>query len=197
MSELIVVGYPNPQRAQEALSVLRKLETQHLIRLEDAVIVTRRADGKVRLQQSRDLRVAGAIGGTLWGLLIGALFAAPLLGAVVGALAGAISGALSDVGIDDDFMRELGAGIVPGSAALSLLIEQVTPDRVLEQVARFGGTVMHTSLSRETERALIETLSRATPFGPSTTAATEITTAPPAPSRSVNIPITDVTPAPG
>jgi uncharacterized membrane protein len=46
------------------------------------------------------------------------IFLNPLLGLAVGAGAGAFSGALSDVGINDQFMKDLAATMKPGSSAL-------------------------------------------------------------------------------
>lgn len=50
----------------------------------------------------------------------------PLLGLAVGASAGAFSGALTDVGIDNDFMKELGATMIPGSSSLFVRLRSTT-----------------------------------------------------------------------
>ena len=71
--------------------------------------------------------------------MIGLLFLNPLLGFAVGASAGAASGALTDIGINDDFMKELAATLTPGSSALFVLVRKMTVDKVLEAIAGTGG----------------------------------------------------------
>lgn len=113
MSELIVIGYDNAFQAEEVRVKLLKLQRDYLIDLEDAVVAVKQPDGKVKLNQVYQLTQTGAVAGGFWGALIGMLFLNPLLGAAVGAGAGAISGALTDVGINDQFMKELAATFTP------------------------------------------------------------------------------------
>ena len=84
--------------------------------------VTKDAKGKIKLHQTVNLTAAGASGG-FWGMLIGLMFLNPLLGIAVGASAGAVSGALVDLGINDQFMKDLAATLTPNSSALFVLVE--------------------------------------------------------------------------
>jgi len=153
MSDLIVIGFSGEFKADEVLLDLRKLERSHLLDLEDAAIVVRNKDGKVRLRQTQELVASGALSGGFWGLLIGLIFLQPLL-AIFGAAIGALSGALTDIGIDDNFIRELGNTIEPGTSAIFVLVRQSTPDKVLEDLSKFEGKVLQTSLSHEDEAKL-------------------------------------------
>ncbi|MFN7634345.1 MAG: DUF1269 domain-containing protein, partial [Acetobacteraceae bacterium] len=130
------------------------LQKEYLIELGDAVVAERAADGAVKLHQMINTTAAGAAGGAMWGTLIGLLFLNPLLGAAAGASAGALSGYLSDVGIDDRFMKSAAEALTPGQAALCVLVRKVTADKVLQEMAQFGGTVLRTSLTAEQERKL-------------------------------------------
>ena len=123
------------------------------------MVVVRETNGKVKLRQLYNLTAAGAVSGGFWGALIGLLFLNPLFGMAIGAATGAVSGALKDVGIDDNFMKELGATLKPGSAALCVLIRQMTPDKVVEEIQKFGGTLIKTNLCNENEAKLREALS--------------------------------------
>jgi uncharacterized membrane protein len=154
MSNLIVIGFDNELQAEELRLKLLKLQREYLIDLEDAVVAIRKPDGKVKLNQAVNLTAAGAASGGFWGLLIGSIFLSPSFGMAVGATAGAISGALSDVGIDDNFMKELASTMKPGSSALFVLVRKATPDKVLEEVQGSGGKVLKTSLSHEKEAKL-------------------------------------------
>jgi uncharacterized membrane protein len=138
---------------------LIKLQKEHLIELEDAAVIVKNAEGKIKLKQAVDLTTAGAVSGGFWGLLIGTLFLSPLLGAAVGAAAGAASGALSDIGVDDKFMKSLGESLQPQTSALFVLVRKITPDKVLEEIAPYGGTVLRTSLTKDEEAQLQEVLS--------------------------------------
>lgn len=140
---------------------LAKLQKEYLIEMDDVVVVTKDDKGKVKLHQARNLTAAGAVGGAFWGTLIGMIFLNPLVGAAVGAGAGALSGKLRDIGIDDEFMKELGETITPGSSALFVLVRKVTPDKVLEGLKGFKGKVLKTSLTKDREEELREVLEQA------------------------------------
>jgi uncharacterized membrane protein len=154
MSDLIVIAYDDEFKAEEVRLTLAKLQVEHLIELEDAAVVVKDEHGKIKLKQAVNLTGAGAASGGFWGLLIGILFFNPLLGAAVGAASGALAGAFSDIGVDDNFIRELGETLQPKSSALFVLVRKVTPDKVLEEVSQFGGKVLRTSLSKDEESQL-------------------------------------------
>jgi uncharacterized membrane protein len=161
MSNLVVVAFDNAADAFEMRAALAKMQAQYLIEMEDAVVVTRSDKGLVQLHQAGNLTAAGAVSGAFWGTLIGFLFLNPLLGAAIGAGSGALSGKFADLGINDQFMRDLGATLTPGSAALFVLVRQSTPDKVLEGLKPFAGKgrLLQTSLTKDKEdelRKLIE-----------------------------------------
>src|SRR5262245_7000653 len=161
MSTFVMIDYESEIRAEEVRLALLKLQKQYLIDLADAVVVVRDEKGKIRLRQMYNLTAAGAASGGFWGALIGLIFLNPLFGMAIGAAAGAISGALRDVGIDDNFMKSLGETLKPGTAALCVLIRQMTPDKVLEEIQKFGGTLIKTNLSHENDAKLREALASA------------------------------------
>ena len=71
MSDLIAIAYPDKQTAPQVMRTLARLQTEHLIEVEDAVAVIKDEAGKVRLDQAVDLMPTGAVAGGLWGTLIG------------------------------------------------------------------------------------------------------------------------------
>ena len=159
MNTLVVVGYNELHQAEEVRLKLSKLQQDYLIDLEDAAVVTKDAQGKIKLHQAINLTAAGAVSGGFWGTLIGMIFLNPLLGLAVGASAGAVSGALADVGVNDQFMKDLAATLQPNSSALFVLVRKATPDKVLAELAGTGGKVLKTSLSHEDEAKLQTALS--------------------------------------
>jgi len=154
MATLVVIGYDEPFKAQEVRLKFLKMQKDYLVDLEDAVVAVKDKDGKVKLHQIFSTVKAGALGGGFWGTLIGLIFLNPLLGLAVGAASGAVAGALSDVGIDNNFMKNLADTMQPNSSVLFVLIRKATPDRVLDELKGTGGKILKTSLSHEDEEKL-------------------------------------------
>ncbi len=169
MSDLVVVAFPDEATAFALRAELVKLQREYLIEMEDVVIVTREMDGDVKLHQAVNLTAAGAAGGTFWGALVGLLFLNPLVGAAVGAASGALAGRFSDIGINDDFMENVGASLDKGGAAVCVLIRKMTGDKVLERLDAFRhkGRVIQTSLTKDAEKRLRDALEDIKPLGTS------------------------------
>ena len=160
MSELVVIGFDDEHKAFEMRAALAKLQKEYLIEMEDVVVVTKNDKGKVKLHQAVNLTAAGAVGGAFWGMLIGMIFLNPLVGAAVGAGAGALSGKLRDIGISDNFMKELAEALRNDTSALFVLVRKVTPDKVLEGLKGFKGKILKTSLTADREEELREVLEK-------------------------------------
>lgn len=166
MADLIIVAFPDEATAFAAGEALVALQKQYLIEMEDVVIVTRDDEGRVTLNQSVNLIKGGAIGGGMWGTLIGLLFLNPVVGAAVGAGAGALMGKFSDIGIDDDFLRDVGQSLDKGGAAVGMLVRKITTDKVYEKLEPFRekGRVIHTSLDHDAEARLKVFLEKVPPL---------------------------------
>ncbi len=156
MSDLIVVSFDTEATAFEMRAELVKLQKEYLLEMEDVVVVTRSEDDKVQLHQSANLTALGAASGGFWGLLIGMLFFNPLIGVALGAGAGALSASMTDVGINDDFMRELGQRLKPGTAAVFVLARKFNTAKVVERLGEFRarGHILQSSLSHDDEATL-------------------------------------------
>ncbi|MEY2700151.1 MAG: hypothetical protein RIQ52_906 [Pseudomonadota bacterium] len=151
MSDLIVIAFNDVHKAEEVRLSLLRMQRDYLIDLEDAVVAVRKPDGSVKLNQAVNLTSTGAASGGFWGLLVGTLFLNPLLGVAVGALSGAAAGALSDLGINDQFMKEVGESLKADHSALFVLVRKMTSDKVLEELHGAGGKIIRTSLSHDDE----------------------------------------------
>jgi uncharacterized membrane protein len=97
---------------------------------------------------------AGATWGMFWGMLFGLLFFVPVLGMAVGAGFGALFAKLEKSGLDKQFQQQVRDMLQPGHSALFLVVEKVTPDKAVEALSKYGGTVLKSSLSKETEAEL-------------------------------------------
>src|SRR4051794_24483877 len=127
MSTLVAIAYPDAATAERVRAELVAATKEHLVQLEDAVVVEHQMDGKIKLHQAMSTTGAGAAGGALWGGFIGLLFLAPLLGMAVGAASGAVAGKVTDAGVNDSFLKELGEKLGPGAAALIYLARRDAP----------------------------------------------------------------------
>ena len=158
--ELVAMVFDKPSRADEVLLNLAHLQQEGAIQLADAVVVAKGEDGKSSIRHTVDVTPGrGAMAGGWWGLLLGTVFGGPI-GAVIGSVAGGASGALYgklvDVGLDDDWVRQMAAWIDPETSALLLLVQEVRLDEVLAELRRFEGRVVTTTLPDEV-RARLET----------------------------------------
>ncbi len=162
MADLVVIEYDDMHQAEEVRLQLQRMQKDYLIDLADAVVAVKDEQGKVKLHQIHNLTASGAISGGFWGTLIGLIFLNPLLGMAAGAAAGAVGGALTDVGINDNFMKQMASGFNNGTSALFVLVRKVTADKVLAELEGTGGKVLHTSLTHEQEDKLQAAISAAT-----------------------------------
>lgn len=155
MATLTAVKFPSPDGARSVLSTLESLQTQQLITIHDAAIVRWPEDKKKpKTEQLHNLAGAGAMSGAFWGMLFGLLFFVPLLGLAVGAAMGGLTGSLADVGISNDFIKNVRDQVTPGTSALFLLTSNAVTDRVAEALQGTEMEIIATNLSNEDEAQL-------------------------------------------
>jgi uncharacterized membrane protein len=157
MATLTVTKFATPDGAQKALDVLKGLEPQRLITIQDAAIVSWPEGAKKPTTQNfGDMTGPAELHGAFWGMLIGLIFFMPLLGAAVGALSGALAGHFADYGIDDTFIASIREKVTPGTSALFLLSSDVVVERVAEalKAAGLSGEFIATNLSADQEANL-------------------------------------------
>jgi uncharacterized membrane protein len=157
MATLTVWKFDSADGARDALHLLERQQKEELIEIVDAAIVTwPEGRRKPKTEQLRSLTGAGALGGSFWGLLFGLIFFVPLLGMAIGAAMGAMAGSLSDVGIDDDFIRDVRDQVTEGTSALFVMSGRVVADKVVGEFRATGAHLVSTNLSAEQERKLRE-----------------------------------------
>jgi len=161
MADLVVIEFPTEAKAEEVRQKLLNMQQDYIIDIKDAVIAVKQPDGHIKLNQLYHPTAVGAASGAVWGTLVGLIFLVPLVGTAVGAASGAIAGALTDVGINDDFMKQVAATIDSGSAALFVLIKKMTTDKVLDDLKGVGGKVIRTSFDHSKEDELRKALAAA------------------------------------
>jgi uncharacterized membrane protein len=153
-STLTVVMFDEELKAEKARANLMKLQRRGHIDIEDMVVVVKDQDGTARYHQMHKPARKGGLAGSITGLIVGSIFFSPLIGAVLGAITGAVSASLADMGIDDQFTKDLSQKFKPGCSALFALVRKADPERVGEAFLGFGGKVLVNSISAEREAAI-------------------------------------------
>jgi uncharacterized membrane protein len=159
MSELIVIAYPAEDRAEKVLNMMLSLKKDEFVSLADAVCVSKDQNEKVRLHQSQHKTGKGAAWGAAAGLIAGSIFLTPLFGAGVGALIGGVVGRKVDIGLPDEFVRQVSAQLKPQSSALVLVVTSANKQVLLPQLQEQGGVVLSSTLDPENEAKLEAALS--------------------------------------
>src|ERR1700730_484162 len=158
MSDLIAIGYPDETTADEAAAEARRLAQDLIIQPDAIAVIVRDREGKYHTHTSHHMVGGGATWGMFWGLLFGLLFFVPVLGMAVGAGMGALMGKVSKSGVDKAFQDQVRGMIQRGSSALFLILEKVPPDKAVEAMSKYGGTMLKTSLTKEGEEDLQDAL---------------------------------------
>jgi uncharacterized membrane protein len=158
MSDLIVATFTDDSTAGAALDAVRRLRGDGLAAIEDAAVVRKDDDGKVRVKSSID---SGAVGGAVVGGLLGAIFLVffPLIGIIGGAVAGGLIGHSIGGHVDKSFVDDVSKQLEAGQSALFILLSSDHVDAVIAALRPIeGGTVVQTTLDPELEQAVAEAL---------------------------------------
>jgi uncharacterized membrane protein len=158
MADLIAIGYDDEQTAHRAAEEVERLAQDLVIEPEAVAVITRDTRGKYRVTTNHHPVAQGLTWGMLWGVLFGLLFFIPVFGLAVGGAFGVLFGAIEKAGIDKQFQQQVRDMVKPGTSALFMIVDKHLTDKAIEALSGFGGTVLKSSLSTETERQLQEAL---------------------------------------
>jgi uncharacterized membrane protein len=148
MGNLFVLGFDEPNQAEEVHFKLQKLQGEGIVDLADVAVAVKDEMGRAKLRHVSNLLAEGKAFPSFCGSLANLIF--------LNATAGGASGALADVGITDRFMKELATVLIPSRSVLFVLTRRPTSDkdRVMEELKGLGGKIFMTSLSHEDEARL-------------------------------------------
>ena len=158
MADLIAIGYDVETTAAAAAEEVYRLADDLIIQPDAVAVIVRDSQGHYQVTTNHHPVGAGATWGMFWGLLFGVLFFIPVFGIAVGAGLGAIMGKIAKTGVDKEFQDQVRDMVKPGTSALFLVVEKVTPDKAVEALSKYGGTVLKSSLSNEAQAELQEAL---------------------------------------
>ncbi|MEV0902271.1 DUF1269 domain-containing protein [Actinoplanes sp. NPDC049802] len=158
MATLLAIGYADETTATAASLEANRLAKDLIIQPDAIATIIRDREGKFHVTTNHHAVAGGTTWGMFWGLLFGMLFFVPILGMAVGAGLGALTGKLAKGAINKEFQERIREELQPGTSALFMVVEAVTPDKAVEALSKFGGTVLKSSLPKETEAELQEAL---------------------------------------
>lgn len=159
MADLIAIGYNDTTTAEQALNEVAKLSRDLIIQPDAAAAIIRDPDGKIRTVTNQNEVKMGTASGAFWGFLFGLLFFIPVIGMAVGAGLGALMGKMGKTAIDRSFQEQVRDMLKPGTSALFMIVEQMTTDKALDALSKYGGTVIKSSLSEQDQAEMQKALS--------------------------------------
>lgn len=157
MATLTALKFSEPEGAKTMLEKVSDLQSQRLIKVLDAAIVSwPQGRKKPKTRHLADMAGAGALSGAFWGMLFGMIFFVPLFGMAMGATMGALAGSFSNYGIDENFIGQVREKVGEGSSALFLLTTDAVRDKVLDALKGIECEILASNLSKEQEEELQE-----------------------------------------
>jgi uncharacterized membrane protein len=158
MADLVAIAYHDETTAGQAAEDMKRLADDLVMEPDAVAVIVRDEEGKYSVTTNHHARGGGASWGMFWGLLFGLLFFVPVFGMAVGAGLGALMGKVEKTGIDKGFQEGMRDVLKPGTSALFMVVETGTPDRAVEALSGYGGTVLKSSLSKKAEHELQDAL---------------------------------------
>jgi uncharacterized membrane protein len=160
---MVALVFDSQTQADEVMALVRDLHARGTIRVRNAALLAKAADGTVTVKERHDLDAKnGAIGGVVLGGVLGlltggiGLVAAPVIGAGIGA----VTGRVVDRGIDDTFLKSLADRLQPGRSGLLLIVQSEWRVPLREALKGRGGIILQQEL---TDRLIAELTAESPP----------------------------------
>lgn len=144
MENIIVAVFSSEGEAQEGARALRQLDVEGIITINEAAVIHKNENGKVKIRDNTAGAPAGTAVGTATGTVVGALIGAlggPVGAAVGGVVAGAVAGGAT-VGVSRDYLKDVSQTLKPGTTAVVADILEGDPIPVDARMNQLGGTVL-------------------------------------------------------
>jgi uncharacterized membrane protein len=146
---VIAVSFADDRSAEKAMALLKELDAQARVVIQQAVVVARRDDGQVvESDRVESTVMLGTASGGLMGLLIG-IIGGPL-GMLIGGAGGLYAGALFDIhdaGELESALAGISSSVRFGRTALLAVVDEQSPDVIDTAMSGLGGTVLRRSVA--------------------------------------------------
>ncbi len=148
--ELIVAAFQTEDGAKVAYKELKQAKKEHLIKIQDAAVIHRDKKNKLHIKDVHDMGGGKGAGiGAVVGGAIGLLAGPVVLVGAAGALIGGLAAKMKDGGFPDSRLKQIGAGLQPGTSAIVAVIEHTWVAELEEALAEAGADVMTEAISAD------------------------------------------------
>jgi uncharacterized membrane protein len=154
--QVFIAVFGDEEQADAALTDFQAADREGSLKLLDAAVVVRRADGKVRLEEPKDPSGRKwATRGAVVGGLVGLIFPPSIIAtAAVGAAGGGIWGRIRDKGFPDSELKAIGESLEPGTSAIIAVAEDQVIQRLQEGIEGYRRIARH-ALSAEAAAVIV------------------------------------------
>lgn len=162
--QLIAASYGTYEQGETILNMIQKMKKAETIKIADAALVTKTADGKLEVKETKELtgrkgaRRGAVILGT-FGLIFPPSFIASVL---VGGGLGALAGKLRDTGIKTDELERFAQGLEPGHVAVLVLSHSDSVPKVKNALQGYEGMIVTGAIDENAAARLAEPPSETT-----------------------------------
>lgn len=148
---LMAAKYPNAEHAKTILDMLESMHRALTIDLEDAVMITREPDGKIKTHETTDVSTRkGAKRGLIAGGVLGLIFPPSLIAtALAGGGIGALWGKIKDSGVKHDDIKDLADSLTGDQAAIIVLVSHASAETTQVALGSYEGEVVNKLYSEE------------------------------------------------
>jgi uncharacterized membrane protein len=135
--DLYIAAYDDPDAAKDDWDAIKDLAHEGTIKVDGLVLVSRRADGKIHVDDNLHTTAKGATWGAVGGLVLGAIFPPTLLaGALVGAGVGAGTGALISHGDKEEIKADVEDVLPVNTSGIVAVFEEQWADDIEKSLSK-------------------------------------------------------------
>jgi uncharacterized membrane protein len=137
--DLYIATYPDPDAARGDWETLKQLAKDDLIKVDGLILVSRRSDGKIHVDDDFHETAKGAKWGAVGGAVVGLIFPPALLAsAAVGAGIGAGAGALVSHAQKQEIKADVEETLPVNSSGIVAIFEEQWADDIDKALANAG-----------------------------------------------------------
>jgi uncharacterized membrane protein len=158
MSNILAITFNDENQALSVLKSLKSLANQDMLKLDDAAVIVKDAEGKIQVKNLTERNVkGGAVAGGLLGLLIGGLLF-PVAGLALGAAGGALIGKSLGNGVDKQFVKDVQESLTPGSSAILFIVSHENTGILIAALEPYSGKIYQSSFDSDAEAEIRKAL---------------------------------------
>lgn len=158
MSNILAITFNDENQALSVLKSLKSLANQDMLKLDDAAVIVKDAEGKIQVKNLTERNVkGGAVAGGLLGLLIGGLLF-PVAGLALGAAGGALIGKSLGNGVDKQFVKDVQESLTPSSSAILFIVSHENTGILIAALEPYSGKIYQSSFDSDAEAEIRKAL---------------------------------------